>query len=205
MISRRLFLTATACLAAVATVTPAWAASAEPAATIDTFYGVLLGVMKDSAKLGFAGRHDKLAPAIRQAFDLALMTRLTVGLQWANLSPTEQQQLVTAFSDFSIANYASQFDDYGGERFEVDPKADAAPGNDQVVHTKLIQPKDKPVQLEYLMRQTQNGWKVIDVFLSGTIGQLAARRSEFSAVLRQEGPQGLVAVLKQKTAALAGG
>jgi phospholipid transport system substrate-binding protein len=204
MISRRTLLATTACLAvAVSVATPAWAA--EPATTIDAFYAVLLSVMKDSTKLGFKGRRDKLAPAVRQAFDLPLMTRLTVGLQWANLSPAEQQQLVTAFSEFSIANYASQFDDYSGERFEVDPKADPAPGNDQVVHTKLLQPKDKPVQLDYLMRQVQGGWRVIDVFLSGTISQLAARRSEFSAILRQDGPQGLVAVLKQKTAALAGG
>ena len=46
------------------------------------FYDTLLAVMKEGPKLGFAGRRDTLAPAIRRAFDLPLMTRLTVGPQW---------------------------------------------------------------------------------------------------------------------------
>ncbi len=200
MITRRMLLAAGAWLAAGGL---ARAATADPAATLDAFYGVLLAVMKDGQKLGFAGRRDRLAPAIRKAFDLALMTRLMVGLQWQNFSATDQQQLVAAFTDFSIANYASQFDDYGGEKFEVERKADPAPGNDVIVHTQLIQPKDKPVQLDYLLRNVDAEWRIIDVYLSGTVSQLAARRSEFSSVLRQNGVAGLVSVLKQKTADLA--
>lgn len=201
MITRRVFMTAVVALATVR----ASAAAAEPRATIDAFYSVLLSVMKDGQKLGFAGRREQLTPAVTQAFDLPAMTRLVVGLQWPSIPATEQQQLIAAFSDFSIATYASQFDDYSGESFEVEPKADPAPGNDVIVHTKLVQPNDKPVQLDYLLRSSQEKWRVIDVYLSGTVSQLAARRSEFSAVLRQSGVAGLVALLKQKTAQLASG
>jgi phospholipid transport system substrate-binding protein len=74
-----------------------------------------------------------------------------------------------------------------------------------IVHTKLTQPNDKPVQLDYLLRDGQGKWRIIDVYLSGTVSQLAARRSEFSAVLRDSGVAGLVALLKQKTAQLANG
>ncbi len=194
-----------AVLGAIASRPLVAAAASEPRATVDAFYDVLLAVMKDGQKLGFAGRRARLAPAIEQAFDLPAMTRLVVGLQWPSVSPSEQQQLVAAFSDFSIATYASQFDDYSGERFEVEPKTDPAPENDVIVHTKLVQPNDKPVQLDYLLRHVQDQWRIIDVYLSGTVSQLAARRSEFSSVLRQSGVSGLVALLKQKTAQLANG
>ncbi len=204
MITRRAVLAGFAGLG-VAAGTSAAAAIGEPHATIDAFYDVLLAVMKDGQKLGFAGRRGRLAPAITQAFDLPAMTRLVVGLQWQGFSPTEQQQLIAAFSDFSIATYASQFDDYSGESFEVDRKAVPALGGDVIVHTKLVQPNDKPVQLDYLLRSAQEKWRVIDVYLSGTVSQLAARRSEFSAVLRQGGVVGLVTLLKQKTAQLANG
>jgi phospholipid transport system substrate-binding protein len=205
MIERRSFL-----FAAVAALTVAWPrtesrAAAMPAATLNTFYDTLLAVMKDGAKLGFAGRRQKLAPAITQAFDLSLMTRLVVGLQWPSLSTDDQKQLVSAFTDFSIATYANQFDDFSGERFEVDPKAAPAPGNDVIVKTKLIQSNGEPVQLDYLLRQELAEWRIIDVFLSGTISQLAARRSEFSGILREQGARGLIAVLKEKTKALASG
>lgn len=205
MMKRRSFL-----FAAAAALTIAWRggesrAATMPAATLNSFYDTLLVVMKAGPKLGFAGRRQKLAPAIIQAFDLALMTRLVVGLPWPNLSTEDQKELVAAFSDFSIATYASQFDDFSGERFEVDPKAAPAPGNDVIVKTKLIQSNGEPVQLDYLLRQEQAEWRIIDVFLSGTISQLAARRSEFSGILREQGARGLVAVLKQKTNALASG
>jgi phospholipid transport system substrate-binding protein len=203
MMKRRSFL-----VAATAALTVAWRggesnAAAVPAATLNSFYDTLLAVMKGGQKLGFAGRRQKLAPAITQAFDLSLMTRLVVGLPWPSLSAEDQKQLVAAFSDFSIATYANQFDDFSGEKFEVEPKAVPAPGNDVIVKTKLIQSNGEPVQLDYLLRQEQGEWRIIDVFLSGTISQLAARRSEFSGILREQGARGLITVLKEKTKALA--
>lgn len=206
MIKRRTFLAAGAWLAAAGWALPASAAAEPaPAATLDAFYKVLLSVMKDGKKLGFAGRRERLAPAIRRAFDLPLMTRLVVGLQWASMTKVQQQQLIAAFSDYSIATYASQFNGYSGEKFVVDPKAFPAPANDVIVHTKLVQSDGKPVELDYLLRNIQGAWRIIDVYLSGTISQLAARRSEFSSVLNRSGVEGLVSLLKRKTTELSNG
>ena len=149
MMKRRFFL-----FAAAAALTVAWRgtesrAAAMPTTTLKSFYNSLLAVMKDGQKLGFVGRRQKLAPAIAQAFDLSLMTRLVVGLPWPSLSADEQKQLVAAFTDFSVATYASQFDDFSGERFEIDPRPAPAPGNDVIVKTRLIQSNGEPVQLDY--------------------------------------------------------
>ncbi len=205
MISRRFVLCALAAASLAAPVASLAAGpDASPAAPVQSFYDTLLQAMKGGATLGFKGRYDRRAPAIRRSFDLPLMTRLTTGLDWQKLSADEQQKLIAAFSDFSIANYASQFDDYSGERFDVDPNPIKTDDGDVIVKTKLVQVKDEPVQLDYLMRQEPDGWKIIDVYLSGTISQLAARRSEFSAVLRRDGAAGLINLLHQKTAQLAG-
>jgi phospholipid transport system substrate-binding protein len=204
MITRRDIFAASAALAVWLSGVRARAA-ATPTGTIHGFYDALLAVMKDGKKLGFDGRRQKLTPALNEAFDLALMTRLVVGLQWPNLSPDVQRELVAAFTEFSIATYASQFDDFSGEKFEVEPKTAPAPGSDVIVKTKLIQSNGEPVQLDYLLRQEQSDWRIIDVFLSGTISQLAARRSEFTTILREQGAPGLIAVLKERTKALATG
>ena len=45
-------------------------------------------------------------------------------------------------------------------------------------------------------------WKVIDVYLSGTVSELATRRSEFVAVLQRDGAEGLVQLIERRTAAL---
>ena len=83
--------------------------------------------MKDAKRLGFDGRYTRLAPAISQTFDLALMTRIAIGPGWAQIPADQQQRLNAAFSRYTISMYANRFDDFGGERFEVTPAATPEP------------------------------------------------------------------------------
>lgn len=201
MISRRVFFAAA--LAAAAPMQRLHAAAASPNATVAAFYDALLATMKVGPTVGFSGRRERLAPAIRRAFDLPLMTRLMVGPQWTSLTPDQQQQLVAAFSEFSIATYANRFDDYSGERFEIDPGSTPT-SNGIIVHTRLVKTDSDPVAIDYLMREADGGWQIINVYLSGTVSELATRRSEFSSVLRRGGADALVDVLQKKTAELRG-
>jgi phospholipid transport system substrate-binding protein len=202
MISRR-FLFAAAVLAAAAPPLRLAAQEASPGATVSSFYDALLGVMKQGPALGFKGRVDRLGPAIHRVFDFPLMTRLIVGLQWPSLSTQQQQQLVSAFGDFSVAIYASRFDEYSGEHFVVDPDPTPTTGG-VVVHSKLVKSDGEPVELDYLMHRANGGWQIVDVYLSGTVSELATRRSEFSSVMRRGGPEALVDLLQKKAAELRG-
>ena len=75
--------------------------------------------------------------------------------------------------------------------------------NGTVVNTNLIKSNGEKIALNYLMRQDGTGaWKVIDVYLSGAVSELATRRSEFVAVLQRGGADGLVRMIEQRTAAL---
>lgn len=172
-----------------------------PTDVVQTFYGTLLDVMKNAKSLKFDGRYQKLKPAIEKAFDLPLMTRLTVGPPWQNVPPEQKQRLVQAFEDFTVATYADRFDGYSGEKFVVDPQTHQT-NSGTLVQTQLVKSDGEPVQLNYLMRQSGDAWKIIDVFLSGTVSELASRRSEFSSVLRRDGADGLVHLLEQRAAAL---
>jgi phospholipid transport system substrate-binding protein len=46
------------------------------------------------------------------------------------------------------------------------------------------------------------GWQIVDVYLAGTVSELATRRSEFSSVMRRGGAEALVDALQKKTAQL---
>src|SRR5260370_18142616 len=82
----------TVAFAAALLAAPAGGAPASPQAVVQSFYDVLLGVMKDSKELGFSGRYQKLKPAIENAYNLPLMARLSVGPQWQSLNPQQQTQ-----------------------------------------------------------------------------------------------------------------
>jgi len=167
-------------------------------APIRAFYDALLDVMRRARALGVHGRYDALAPVIRATFDLAAMTRISVGPRWNAIPPEQQAALIDGFTRMTIATYASRFDGYSGERFEVDPAVETRKTG-SVVHTRLVQSNGEPIAINYLMRHSAPGWKVVDVYLTGTISELATRRSEFSAILDAGGATKLIDTLKQQT------
>jgi phospholipid transport system substrate-binding protein len=172
-------------------------------ATVQGLCDALIAAMKQGASASFADRVKTLGPEVRQDFDLGLMSRIIVGPPWRQLGTQDRQAMVDAFSDYSVANYAQRFKSYSGERFEVDPVPNAMANGDCIVNTKLFTGDPQPVQLNYLMRLGDGRWRIIDVFLSGTISEMAARRSEYAAVLRTGGIPALVDLLRKKTADLA--
>jgi phospholipid transport system substrate-binding protein len=177
-------------------------AGAGAPATVQRFYDALLAVMKEAKHLSFDQRYQRLAPTISQTFNLALMIRLSVGPGWTQLQPAQQQALTELFSRYTISVYANRFDDFNNESFTVDPNPSSNP-NGLLVQSSLTKSDGDKVVLNYLMRQGDGGaWQVIDIYLSGTISELATRRSEFMGVLQNQGADGLVKLLEQRTAAL---
>jgi phospholipid transport system substrate-binding protein len=181
-------------------------ASGDAAAVrVDNLYTALLDTMKQAKQLGIKGRYDKLAPVLGQTYDLPLMSKIAVGQNWDALSAAQRESIVSAFTRMTTATYASRFDDFSGERFEVLQTADQ-PNGDKIVKTHIVQSDGKAVQLNYLLRNTGSEWKIVDVYLNGTISELATRRAEFGSILKSGGPNALVsALMKQGDKLLAGG
>ncbi len=173
-------------------------ASAPEVAT--SLCNALLASMKMGTPTNYAARRDLLAPEITRDLDLPFMTRLVVGQTWSTTSTDDRKKAIDAFSAYSIATYAQRFKGFSGERFEVDPTSTPQARGDVIVHTKLYTGDPNPVQLDYLMRRTNGQWKILDVYLSGTISEMAARRSEYSTLIRQGGTSALVDLLNKKTA-----
>ncbi|WP_165943462.1 ABC transporter substrate-binding protein [Roseicella aquatilis] len=179
-------------------------AQGSPAGVIEAFHAVLLDVMKNAQRLGVRGRDQRLRPAMEQAFDLPAMTRISIGPAWTQIAPADQQALVRAFSDWSIATFAHRFDGYGGESFRVQGENTLQNG-DRLVLTQLVRTREEPVALNYRMRDSGGAWRVVDVYLSGTVSELASRRAEFTGLLREGGAARLEGELRRRTATLLAG
>lgn len=182
-------------LAALAAPAAAFAQSSDPAAApIQSLDDALIGIMKSGKAAGVKGRAAAIAPAIDRAYDLPLMTRLAVGAPWTSIAPADQTALVAAFRRMTIAQYASNFSNYSGQSFTIDPNVSAR-GGDRLVRTTLNNPKGSPVAISYRLRQSGGAWKIIDVFYRNSISQLATRRSDFAGVLQSGGAKALIAHL----------
>jgi phospholipid transport system substrate-binding protein len=177
-------------------------AAVRPQAVVQKLYNTLLQVMQKGETLGFQGRYAALQPVLEQSFDLPLMTRFSAGSGWLKADMAQQQKLIAAFSDFSIATYASRFKRFDQEKFSVLGEKPAA-GGGMIVETQLQPNGDPAIALNYLLRQDANGqWRINDVYLDATISELAVRRSEFSAVIRDKGVPALIETIATKAQAM---
>ena len=173
-------------------------AQVAPLASIEAFHAALLDIMKNADALGVKGREARIRPAVERTFNLEAMARIACGRPWNDFTPTQQAAVVKAFSDWSIATYASRFDGFSGESFAIDGESDL-PNGDHMVRTHINRVNDSPVALNYLMRQAEGRFRVVDIYLTGTISELASRRADFTSILRDGGPDRLAADLNTRT------
>ncbi|MFA6280275.1 MAG: ABC transporter substrate-binding protein [Bdellovibrionales bacterium] len=169
------------------------------AAIVQKFYDTLQATMQEGQELGFEGRYKKLEPAVTSAFNLPLMARYAVASNWAKANDEDKQKLVSAFSAFSVATYASRFTKFDGEVFKVGDEKPAA-GGGIMVETTLTPKGSDPVILNYLLRPDETGaLRIVDVYLDASISELATRRAEFTSVIKREGMPTLLRSLDEKT------
>jgi phospholipid transport system substrate-binding protein len=93
------------------------------------------------------------------------------------------------------AIYADRFDSYAGQKLEVTGEQ---PPSGARVKSQIIKANAEPVKVDYLVRRSGDSWLISDIYLDGAISEVATRRSEFAAILKKEGIDGLIAALNRK-------
>ena len=181
---------------------PTWAQTPSAAVVkIQTYYQQLMPTIQQAGRLSVRERDKRFTPVITAIFDIATMARLAVGPAWKGFSAEQQAAVRDAFARFIVADYASQIKDYSGESFVVDPQTvPETRGGGEVVKTKLLQPGGRTVNINYLVR----GERVIDIYLNGTISDLAMRRDEFASIIASGGADALIKRLRERTDSLLG-
>jgi phospholipid transport system substrate-binding protein len=139
------------------------------------------------------------------SFDLAVITQNSVGFLWATLPAAQQQRLAALFERFTVASYVSQFNAYGGQSFNLLP-AEKDLGAKKIIETQLV-PSDgsAPTELDYVVTDGAQGWRITDILLNGTISQVAIHASDFSSLVTSGDASQLITALQSKIAALSGG
>jgi len=170
--------------------------------TVQGLYDALLGTMKNGRTLGQSGRFTQLEPVIRRTFDIPAMARLSVGPSWASLSEAQRQQMTESFGRYISAIYADRFDSYAGQKLQVIGEQPNPAG--VMVRSQIVKANGDPVKVDYMMRRNGEGWLISDIYLDGAISEVATRRSEFAALLKTDGVDGLIAALNRKADMLTG-
>ena len=171
---------------------------------VESLHQVLTEAMKDAESLGYQGRFELIAPAVNRYIDQHFMASKAIGRYWRKLSDEERERWLETFAALTVANYAGRFTGYSGEHFILDGEDDA-PHETKLVKTTLVLPEEDDVTINYRLHKTESGWRIIDVYLNGTVSELSLRRSEYSSAMKRDGFEVLIAAVEKKLADFAGG
>jgi phospholipid transport system substrate-binding protein len=137
---------------------------------------------------------EKILPHVD--FDEA--TRLAVGRGWKEATPEQKKKLVQEFRSMLVRTYSNAISAYEGQQMKVMPVRMKPADTEATVHNQFVRPgAPKPVLVDYSMRKTEQGWKIYDIVVEG-VSLVLTYRSEFDAIAKQDGIDGLIKRLAQK-------
>ncbi len=203
--TRALLRTVAAGLIGLGAVLSSAAQNADAVATVDRLHGALLDIMQNARTLGYAGRRDRIAPVVRETFDLPFIARFALGRYWSELDSEERETFVNVFSRWTVAHYAARFNGYSGEKFEV-VSVEPSRRERELVRTVLDVPNEPAadVTLDYLLHETDGKWRIINVIANG-VSDLSLKRADYGAVMKTQGFKYLVERLEGQVLELADG
>ncbi|MGO4571654.1 MlaC/ttg2D family ABC transporter substrate-binding protein [Microvirga sp. 2TAF3] len=201
MVSRRDLLMLIGAMAIARPLAAAGQGEDPAIAHVKAFYDSMRSVTTGARGSDPKKRIAALSQAMTRAFDIAAMTRLAVGPGWTKIPAAKRASLQEAFGRYFIATYASRLDQASGGRFEVLPNAERRAGG-TIVRTQIIDAEGKATPVDYLLNPEG---RIVDVYLNGTVSELASHRSEFDAALKAGGPDALESSLRKRADALSGG
>src|SRR5881394_3269179 len=124
---------------------------------------------------------------------------------WSQASPEQRKRLVSEFRNMLVRTYSNAIQSYQGQTLKVLPSRGKQDPEDTTVRTQFVRAGGQPLPIEFHMRQADKTWKVYDIVVEG-VSLVMTYRSEFDAVVKQEGIDGLIKRLAQKnTQASVGG
>lgn len=169
---------------------------AEARKPVDRLNGTLIEVMKGGQKLGYTGRYKKLDPVVKDTFEFEAVSLIALGAHWKKLEQPQKLAFMDKLTDLSVATYAAQFKEYGGESFQFDSSQDVKNGK-LLLRYNLVAPNEKPIKFEYFVGQFNGQWHIINIVVDG-ISDLALKKAQYTSVIDREGFDALLNKLTQK-------
>jgi phospholipid transport system substrate-binding protein len=131
------------------------------------------------------------------------MTASAVGRAWRQATPEQQKRLQDEFKTLLVRTYAGALSQVKDQSVAVKPLRAAATDTEVIVRTEVIGRGD-PIQLDYRLEKTANGWRIYDLNVLG-VWLVETYRSQFAQEINARGIDGLITALAERNKASSGG
>lgn len=166
----------------------------EASESISQLQATLIKIMKEGSTLGYQGRWKTITPVIEHTHDLPVIAQIAIGRHWTELTKEQQQKFTNTFQELSSSTYAGRFNSYSGEKFSLISEKPLKK-NRVLVQTRFVKADGKEIQFNYVLHQTNDQWKIINIMVNG-VSDLALKRAEYGGILKNDGFPALLEKLR---------
>ena len=125
-----------------------------------------------------------------------------MGRNWRTATPEQQKRLTDEFRSLLVRTYSGALSQYRNEKIDYKPLRMNAGDTEVVVRTAVIRASGSPVQIDYSMEKTADGWKCYDVVVGG-VSLVTNYRDEFNEQIKNGGIDGLIKTLADRNKGVA--
>ncbi len=142
-------------------------------------------------------REAQFRSLLSQGFDLRFIGRFVLGRYWRGATPDQQNDYIVLYGEYLVQTYAARLGGYSGETLTV-IGARAANDKDFIVSTHLARPSGPAIAADWRVRVIDGQYRIIDIMVEG-ISMAITQRSEFASVVKRDGIDGLLTILRART------
>ena len=130
-------------------------------------------------------RKKRMGAIINTYFSMPTIGRFALGTHWRRATKEQQKEYMALLKTMLIDTYASRFEDYSGQTFNV-VNSTKSSKRDTIVHSKIT-PEDGPaLSIDWRVRHKSGKYKVIDVIVE-SISMSVTQRSDFNSIIQNGG------------------
>ena len=157
----------------------------------------------DDTSLSQTEKERDLRNLFRQNFDTPAISRFVLGKHWRGASTAERQDFVDAFEEMNTRQFLAMVGEFSEEMFSVvKVQQDAAKPSLSLVSTKIVQSEGEPISAVWRIRNNDGHYKILDIVVEG-VSMAITLRHEYGTVVKSDGVDGLIAIMREKNAELA--
>ena len=153
-----------------------------------------------------AGNQQRIMEVVRAKIlpyvNFQRMTQMTAGRFWRDATPEQQAALTEEFKTLLIFTYSGAISQIRNQTLEFKPTRIAPEDTEAEVRSSVVQKSGEPIQLNYRLEKTPNGWKIVDVNILGA-WLVQTYRGSFASEIQKGGIDGLIKTLAERNKRLA--
>jgi phospholipid transport system substrate-binding protein len=147
-----------------------------------------------------ADREKTFHQLLDQDFDMPLISRFVLGRHWNDASAQDRERFLNLFEEYVVRSYAQRFSQYSGETVKITGSRPESETTTVVRSQVLSTSGAPPARVDWRVRKTPSGFKIVDVEVEGVSMVLTQREQFASEIDRVGGVAGLNKELADKLA-----